>query len=185
MPSGFALYNEPSAVILVNEAQDAVVQFTIDQENTTPKSSIEAILSQESISTISQEQITVSGYSGYKAEANVATEDGGNLHLDISALNYNGNVYQFLSYTTETQFNEYKSKFSSVYNGFGSVTDQSILNIKPVSLKLIKASKTAKFQELLPSSLPMNIEALDIAIINQVQLDQVINKGDWIKIPVQ
>ncbi len=185
VPSGFALYNEPSAVILVNEAQDAVVQFTIDQENTTPKSSIEAILNQESISAISQEQITVSGYSGYKAEASVVTEDGGSLHLDISALNYNGNVYQFLSYTSEAQFNEYKSRFSSVYNGFGSVTDQSILNIKPVSLKLIKASKTAKFQELLPSSLPMNIEALDIAIINQVELDQVINKGDWIKIPVQ
>jgi len=31
----------------------------------------------------------------------------------------------------------------------------------------------------------MNIEPLDIAIINQVQLDQNISAGSWIKIPKQ
>ncbi len=185
VPEGFVLINQPSAVILVNEAQDAVVQFTISSESGSPQDAVQAFLNQEGITTVDQEAMNVNGYAGYTAEATTQTEDGTSLSIDLSAIEYNGNVYQFLSYTTTSQFEDYRSRFESVFNGFEEVSDPDVLNVEPVRLDLIRAERTATFSELLPSNLPMNIEPLDVAIINQVQLDDMIQRGTVLKIPVQ
>lgn len=185
VPEGFVVFNQPSAVILVNEAQDAIVQFSISSGSESPEAAVQAFLSQEGITTVEQEAMNVNGYTGYSAEATAQTEDGSSLTIDVSAVAYNGNVYQFLSYTITSQFDEYRTRFASVVSGFEEVNDPEILNIKPVRIDLIRAERTAPFSELLPSNLPMNIEPLDIAIINQVQLDDVIQRGTVLKIPVQ
>lgn len=185
VPVGFSVINQPSAVILVNENQDAVVQFSIDNESTTPEESVKAFLNQEGVNTIEQNVTRPNGLTGYEAEANLQQEDGTSLTVDITAISYNGNIYNFLGYTTSDQFGAYESEFNSVSNGFDRLTDSSILNIQPVRLELKKTTRSGSFSSFLPSNLPMNIEPLDIAIINQVQLDQNINAGSWIKIPKQ
>lgn len=185
VPEGFVSINQPSAVILVNEAQDAVVQFSINSEATSPEAAVKAFLGQEGITTVNEENVAVNGLSGYSAEATTQTEDGSTLTVDISALSFGGSIYQFLSYTNSEQINEYRSKFSSVSNGFEEVFDSSILNVKPVKLKLIKTTRRASFSDLLPSNFPMSIEPLDVAIINQVELDEVIPIGTVLKIPNQ
>jgi len=37
----------------------------------------------------------------------------------------------------------------------------------------------------LPNELPMDIQAIDIAIINQVEMDQTIQAGTVLKLPIQ
>lgn len=185
VPKGFTVINEPSAVIMVNEKQDAIIQFAIDQQNNTPEASVNAFIKQDGISVVNQQSFTVNGNAGYNAIALAKTEEGTELKLDITAINYDGNVYKILSYTTANQFDTYGAEFKKVRDGFKKVTNSSILNVKPVRLKLIQASSSTAFRNLLPATLPMNIDAGDIAIINQVQLDQQIPKGTWIKIPVQ
>jgi predicted Zn-dependent protease len=185
VPDQFTLVNQPNAVILFNEAQDAIVQFSIDSENSSPQASVQAFLSQDGITTVEQETINVNGYEGYTAQATAQTQDGTSLTVELSAVEFQGSIYQFLSYTTTVQFDDYSSAFSSVVNGFQQVEEQSILNIQPVRLQLIEASGTAPFSELLPESLPMDIQPLDIAILNQVGLDDTIQQGTLLKIPVQ
>ncbi|HAH50833.1 MAG TPA: hypothetical protein DCL80_06020 [Balneola sp.] len=97
----------------------------------------------------------------------------------------NGNIYNFLGYTTSDQFGAYQSEFNSVPNGFERLVDSSILNIQPVRLELIKTTRSGSFSSFLPSNLPLNIEPIDVAIINQVQLEENIPSGSWIKIPRQ
>lgn len=185
VPEGFVLINQPSAVILVNEAQDAIVQFSISSDSESPEDAVQAFLNQEGITIIDEEATNVNGYTGYTAKATTQTEDGTSLTIDLSAVEYNGNVYQFLSYTTASQFEDYRNRFESVFNGFQEVSDPDVLNVEPVRLDLVRAERTATFSELLPSILPMNIEPLDVAIINQVQLDETIQRGTVLKIPVQ
>lgn len=185
VPNGFSVINQPSAVILVNDAQDAVVQFSIDSKNSTPEASVKEFLNQEGVNTVEQSSIQPNGLNGYEAEASIQQEDGTTLTIDITALSYEGNIYRFMSYTTPDQFGNYESKFAAVPNGFDRLTDSSILNVQPVKLELIKTSRSGAFSSFLPSNLPMNIEPLDIAIINQVQLDENIPAGSWIKIPRQ
>lgn len=183
VPTGFTTINQPSAVILVNEAQDAVVQFSISGESTSPEAAVKAFLNQEGITTVNEQSERINGYTGYSAEATTQTEDGNSLTINVSAISYDGNVYQFLSYTSTAQFEEYKAKFESVINGFDEVTNNSILNIQPIRLELVKVERTTTFSDLLPSNLPLNIEPLDLAIINQVELSDRIPAGKTVKIP--
>ena len=185
VPDGFIVYNQPSAVLLVNEAQNAIVQFSINSQNDTPEAAVKAFLRQDRIITVNQEPVNINGYIGYSAEATTTTEDGTSVTLGVSAVSFGGNVYQFLSYTSTAQYKEYRSKFDAVPLGFQEVDDPYILNIKPVRLELVEVSRTGTFSSLLPATLPMNIEPLDVAIINQVELSDRIPAGTAIKIPVQ
>ncbi len=94
-------------------------------------------------------------------------------------------MYQFLSYSSEAQFDSFKARFYSISAGFSELTDRAILNIQPVKLKLVTAQRTAAFSDLLPAKLPMDIKPEEVAIINQVSLNDQIQKGTTLKIPVQ
>ena len=185
VPDGFSVINQPSAVILVNETQDAVVQFSLDNENETPEASVKAFLSQEGVETLESDQGNVNGYANYTAEASVVTEDGTSLWVDISAIEFSGMIFRFLSYTTADKTNEYRGAFNKVSSGFSKLTDSSILSIQPVRLQVTKTQRSGSFSSFLPNPLPMGIEPEDIAILNQVSLDQTISRGTLIKIPKQ
>lgn len=90
-----------------------------------------------------------------------------------------------MSYTASSQFEQYENEFRASSDGFSTLTDQQILNVEPVQLQLITTSRTAAFSELIPANLPMNITPQDLAIVNQVNLDQQIEAGTMLKIPVQ
>ncbi|MBD3615526.1 MAG: M48 family metalloprotease [Gracilimonas sp.] len=185
VPSGFNLHNQTSAVIMVNESQDAIMQFTIDSENDTPESSVKAFLNQEGITVIEQNNFSANSFNGYQGVATAQAQDGTELKLQLTALGHGGNIYRFLSYTTTAQFDDYKPDFDMVTNRFDNLTNSEILNIKPVRLQLVTTSRSGVFTDFLPNTLPMDIEPLDVAIINQVDLDQNIPSGTVLKIPVQ
>ena len=77
------------------------------------------------------------------------------------------------------------SAASTTKDAFEELTDSEILNVVPFRLNLIRAERTASFSDLLPANLPMNIEPLDVAIINQVELNDTIQRGTVLKIPIQ
>lgn len=185
VPNGFTVINQQSAVFLVNESQDAIIQLSIDSESNSVKASVDNFLQNEGVTVISQNASKVNGYDSYVAEIKLQNQDGTDLQIEVTAIAYDGNIYNFVAYTTEKQYNTYSKSFSQTSTGFKRLTDSRILNIKPVRIKYVQASKTTTFRNLLPNTLPMAIEALDVAIINQVELDTQIEKGTWIKIPVQ
>ena len=185
VPSGFDLYNQPSAVIMVNEDQTAISQFTIDSENESPRASVQTFLAQEGITVESQTEYAEAGMNGYRGVATAATQDGSELKLQLTAIEYGGYIYRFLSYTSAAGYENYEARFNSIPSGFQELQDESILNIEPVRLELITVSESGIFSEFLPNELPMNIEPIDVAIINQVELDQTIERGTVLKMPVQ
>ncbi|SMO66589.1 M48 family metalloprotease [Gracilimonas mengyeensis] len=185
VPAGFQVINQPSAVILVNEAQDVITQFAIDSENSSPESSVQQFLAQEGITVMEEGSSDINNLNAYQAVASASGQNGNELQLLISAISYDGNIYRFLSYTTASQFEEYNDAFLEIAGGFDSLHDESILNVQPVRLQIRAANRTAAFSSFIPNNLPMNITAEDIAIINQVHMDDTIEEGTRIKIPVQ
>ncbi|MDZ7807130.1 MAG: M48 family metalloprotease [Gracilimonas sp.] len=106
VPSGFQLINQTSVVVMVNEAQDAIVQFSIDSQNDTPESSVRTFLGQEGITVIEQQAFSTNSLSGYQGTATAQAQDGTEIKLKVTAVGYGGNVYRFLSYTTSAQFDD-------------------------------------------------------------------------------
>lgn len=185
VPENWQAINQPSQVVLVGPSEEAIILFTIDSESQTAQSSVQSFIAQEGITVNSQEE-TQSGdrHPAYMANVTVAQEEG-DLRAIIYAVEFEDNVYRFISYTTTDRFETYADQLQGVPANFDRLTDEEILNINPVRLELVQAGRTDSFRSFLPDQLPMDITDEDVAIINQVQLDDTIEEGTTLKIPVQ
>ncbi len=182
--AGFGVANQPNQVVLYNEEQSAITIFSIDAASENAQQSVHAFMAQEGISTSKSTEISANGLAGYQSEGSAAVE-GGSLGLLVSAVEYEGRVYRFVSYANNTTFASYQDDFALIPVSFNSLEDPEILNIEPVRLAQIKLTDPGSIEEVIPSELPMGIVALDVAILNQVEMDEVLEAGRIIKIPVQ
>jgi len=184
-PSSWKVVNQPSLVAVVNEDQDAVSIMELDGKNETPQASVIEYVTQDGFTVVSQSTAEQHGLNGYQATATASSEDGTQYKFYVYSVSYGDNLYRFVSYSVADKFAAYEPQFKSTTHSFSELTDESILNIQPMRLQVRKADRTAPFVDFLPSELPMDAKKEDIAIINQVELDENIQAGQWIKIPRQ
>jgi predicted Zn-dependent protease len=186
IPSGWEMINQPSQVVLLSPPEDAVSIFRIDGESSTPQQSVRAITSQDGIRLIEEGQTLSSGeWNAYEAAAEASLQDGTPIGLYIYAVSYGDYIYRFINYSVRDRFDTYEDDFRYVTESFDRLTDSSILAIEPVRIQAFRAERGGTFESFLPDPIPMNIDALDIAIINQVELEDQIEEGQWLKMPVQ
>jgi predicted Zn-dependent protease len=94
-----------------------------------------------------------------------------------------GRVYSFLGYTPQEVFNQIRPTFESVAGGFSTLRDPNAVNVQPARLRLARADRAAPFASFVPASLPNNLTAEALAIMNQVELNQPLTPGQILKIP--
>jgi predicted Zn-dependent protease len=185
VPDGWQAINQQQQVVLLSSAEDAVLIFRIDSESETAQSSVQQFIEQEGITVNSQSETQSSGsIPAYRASVTISQQEG-NLKAVIYAIEFGGQIYRFIGYTSESQFANYQDVLSGVPSEFSRLTDETILNIQPVRIQLVQADRSGTFSSFLPAQLPMEIKPEDVAIINQVQLDDTIESGRFLKIPVQ
>lgn len=185
IPQQWQVINQPSQVILVKGEGDAVMIMKIDSENATARESINRFTSQEGF-TVRESGAAQSAdrWTAYQAKG-TAEQDGELLGVHAYAVEFQNRVYRFVNYSLESTFDQHIEEFEYVTSRFDQLTDSSILNIQPVRIQLVRADRDRPFRDFLPSELPMDIEPEDIAIVNQVTLDSIIQTGTLLKIPVQ
>lgn len=187
-PEDWQVINQRSLVAAVNEDQDAVSIMTLDGESSNAEASVNEFLNQDGITTVGKSNAESNGLTAFQAEATGQTEDGTQLKFYIYAIEYDGSIYRFLNYTTVDKYGTYALRFNEITSGFSEVTDPGILNIQPVHLQTVKASRSGTFRSFLPSNLEdfsISVTPEDLAIMNQVELDEQISAGTWLKLPTQ
>lgn len=185
IPQQWELINQPQQVVLVSNENDAVVIMSIDGEAQSAQGSVQNIIQQEGISVNSQSEAVSSGsHNAYQADITVSQQEG-DLRAIIYAVEFDNRIYRFVNYTSVGNFSNYEDILNGVPREFDRLTDQSILNINPVRVQLVTTDRSGTFRSFLPDELPMNMDHERLAIINQVQLDETIESGTILKIPVQ
>lgn len=184
-PLQWNLTNTPSVVQIVNDDGNAVVLFQIDPKSKTPKKSVLAFLQQDGIEVTRASDVSYHGLNGYQATATGEAQNGAGITFYLYSVAYNGNIYRYVTYTLTELFSEYRNELQGAATNFQPLTDSSILNTKPVRLNVIKAEKTAVFRDFIPSELPFGISPQDVALANQLHLNETVEAGNWIKIPYQ
>ncbi|MGM0547532.1 MAG: M48 family metalloprotease, partial [Bacteroidota bacterium] len=173
---------------VVSRDQDAVSIMTLDGESSGAEASVNEFLNQEGINTERRSNAESNGLTAFRAEATGQTEDGTQLKFYLYAIEYEGSIYRFLNYTTVEKYGTYASSFDGITRGFRELTDSGILNIKPVRLQTVKVNQTGTFQSFLPGNLEsfsITVSPEDLAIMNQVGIDEQINADTWLKLPSQ
>lgn len=186
VPERWDLINQPSQVVLLAPDQEAVTIFAIDSEAVSARDAVRRLLSQDAITTISEEAALSSGeWDAWRAIADASLSDGTPVRLHIYGVAYGEYVYRFLSYSGREGFAAFEEAFDRLTGSFDRLTDPEKLAVEPVRLRTFRAERSGRFSSFLPDPLPMDIDPLDVAIINQVEPDSEIERGRWLKIPVQ
>lgn len=113
-----------------------------------------------------------------------ATDQSGNvMRLMVMGVKLGGRLYRFVGYSAKADFDANLAAFESTALSFTTLTEPALLNVQPARLRVITTTRMAAFREFLPNPLPVNLSAEDVAIMNQVNLDDIIPMGVKIKVP--
>jgi predicted Zn-dependent protease len=182
VPRGFKVINQPTQVVMVESQNRAMLGFTSSGEK-----SLEAaagkFIKQPGLRVIQRTPMRSNGFPAMLIVADGQMEKGQTVRLMVYFIEYRGTVYHFIGYSAPQTFNQFQNLFLRTMQGFGEVQDPRILNREPVRLALEPVSRPARFQDLIPKNLPAPFTPEDVAILNQVQLNDEIRPGKTIKLP--
>ncbi len=186
VPDGFRVQNTPQQVAMV--AEGAQLGFTF-ADASSPRAAAQQLARE--VSQAQGARVLDSGSArsgdGIPAEyvlVQAQTQQGQEVRLLAYFLEYGGQVYTFQGVSTASGFSRYQDVFLNTMRGFSRLTDRSILNMEPARLAVRPAPRTAPFRTFVDEgALPPGMDAQELAIINQVELDEQIERGRELKLP--
>jgi predicted Zn-dependent protease len=184
VPGGWQVANQNRQVILSESNGQAVMVLTIAEANSLEEAA-QQFAGQQGLTNVEVASATSQGIPARAVAASAQLQNGQNIRLLNYFLDYGGNVYSIMGLTTPDAYSGYRPTFLQTMQGFGQLTDRSILNIEPTRLRLVETNRAAPFRAFLPSSIPGDLSAEDLAILNQVELDEEIPAGTLLKMPTE
>lgn len=182
VPRGFKVVNQPTQVVMVDSQNRAILGFTSTGEKSL-ESAAAKFLNQPGLRVIQRSPMRSNGLPAFLIVADGQMENGQVARVMVYFIEYRGTLYQFIGYTSPQAFSNFQNAFLQTMQGFGEVQDRLILNREPVRLGLEPVSRRARFRDLLPKSLPAPFTPEDVAILNQVELNDEISPERTIKLP--
>ena len=182
IPRGFKTINQPSQVVMAEGQNRAVLGFMGTAENSAETAAAK-FLSQRGPRVIERGSTRINGFPAVGVLAEAQTQNGQIVTLTTYFIEYRGKVYQFIGYAPQQLFGSFRSAFLQTIRGFAEIQDARILGRQPVRLSLERVPRSARVRELIPRSLPAPFTPEEVAILNQVDLNQEISPGKILKTP--
>jgi len=183
IPTGWKLQNGRNAVMLYQPDQKAILQFTLDAQAGTTAEVVDKIGNQRGVTVVDRQAIANSPIHAVRLIGEATDQSGNVTRLLVVGASLGGRLYRFVGYASKADFDGYLAAFESTALSFTTLNDPALLNVQPARLRVMTTTRTAAFREFLPNPMPLNINAEDVAIMNQVKLDDVIPMGVKIKVP--
>lgn len=180
VPQGFGVINQPTQVAMIEENQQAYLIFSLSQDD--PQTANSNFARQEGLTVRDGGTLRSQVGTGYYTVAD-AQMDGQDVRAIAYFVSYGGNTYHFLGLSATSTFSTYQNSFLRAMEGFGQLTDNRLLNRQPTRLQVVRADRSGSFRSFLPNNLPAEWDAEQLAIMNQVTLDEQIQAGRYLKLP--
>ncbi len=184
-PADWYVLNQPAQVQIVEPSQQAAALILLLANANSAEAAAQAFLGQQGVTVVSQGAVDAGPFAAYSVVADI-TQESGVLRIRRTYINMgNGAIIDFMGIASQNEFATYDPVFQRSHFGFNRLTNQTIIDIKPARLDIVAAPRRAPFQSFLPTSLPMQIEPIDLAIMNQVDLETVIPTSYRMKLVTQ
>ena len=182
VPRGFKVVNQPTQVIMVEGQNRAILGFTSNNERSA-EDAAQKFMSQQGLRVVERGPMRSSGLPAYATIADAQMKNGQIVRLMAYFVEYRGTVYHFIGYTGQQTFNQFRGAFQQTMQGFGEASDSRILSRQPSRIALQSVTRPAPFQDLVPRNLPAPLTPQEVAIMNQVELNQNVSPGTILKLP--
>jgi predicted Zn-dependent protease len=177
-PAGWQTANQRQSVQAVSPNKDAVIQITLSDKKTSAEA-YKSISSQQGFTAEPGKAGQMHGLT-FLGGGFSATGEQGTMRGFAWCIEYNGAIYQIVSYGTDAGWNGVRQAVQQAAGTFDRLTDQKILSVQPMRIKLVRLEKQmtlVQFNQQYPS--PVSVETL--AIINQVDANRPMPAGEMVK----
>ena len=183
IPSRWTVQNQPRQVALVQPDQSAYMVFTF-AEAETPDAAARKFAGQEGLTVLDRQSTSVNGNDARRLLAEGKTQQGQVVRLLTYFIAYGENVYQFQGATSADRYDAYRPDFEQTMTSFARLTDSEKLNRQPARITIRTADREGGFRSFVDTdALPSDMTEEDLAIINQLEVDQVVAPGRPLKLP--
>ena len=173
-PEEWRIINQRQAVGALSPNRDAAVVLTLSDKES-PRAAFEDFFSQQGVQRGSNEGRNLYSFRAYDSQTGANTANG-----LIGFLNHDGRVYQLMGYTAPETWGAYGTSMKRSLASFRGVTQERYLNVKPKRIDIVKLQQTMTFAEF-TRRYPSNAEVPELAIINGVNEDELLEAGRLLK----
>jgi hypothetical protein len=167
---------------MIQPSEEAYVVFRIASESTLGDA-VRQFTGQDGLTVVEQRRAEVNGRTARRVLAEGQTQKEQTLRLLSYFIEYDDQVYQFQGLTTADRYGTYRTTFEETMTRFDDLRDPDKLNVQPKRLSIEPAPRTAPFRTFVDeSALPDGISDVDLAIINQVELNTSVGQGRPLKL---
>lgn len=181
VPQGWKVQNERTVVMMISPNRDAAMAFELTAAKTAQEAA-QRLASTQGLRVTDTKSVRVNGQTAVAVAGQGNTQQGA-VGLLNYFIEYGGRVYSFSGMTSASRLNSYTDEFQRAMLGFDRLTDPSKINVRPSRLAVVTVDRPAPFASFVPTSIMSGMSAEELAILNQVQLNQTLPAGTKIKVP--
>ena len=180
VPQGWQVVNTPQQVQLVNEKQNAGIQFSLADE-ATARAAAAAFISKSKAKVLKSDVKRFHGFPTEIRESTVTTQQG-----ELKILSYfiqkGKQVYVFHGFGSPANYNKNLSSFKYTMGNFNRLKNQKARHVKPTRVKIVRVTKRTTLKRFLSKYPNKKVPPEKLAIINGMQLTDKVKPGDQIKV---
>lgn len=185
-PTGWKLVNSPLQVQIAPEDGKAIIIVTLSEQKNL-EDAVQANINQLNLTVIDRKPVKVNGMSGIAVNSKQIPQDQQSsgqdtIRLKSYFIQYNENIYLFHGITLNSTYDTYAQSFTSTMMNFNRLTDSAKLNIKPKRISVKQVQRAGTVAEVLRYYKVPESDMKNLAILNNYELSDRINRGQLIKI---
>ena len=178
-PAGWATQNQRSMVAAQSPKKDAIMALTVVEDAATPSAAARAFAAEEGIEGGRVTESEVNGLPAASFEFQATLQDG-TLSGGAYFIQFDDSVFRVLGYSTTAGWSGYRTAFRASAESFDRLTDQTALNVQPLTLSIVTVDRDmtlAEFSRDFPSQV-----ALDrLALLNRRSAEETVPAGTMLK----
>jgi predicted Zn-dependent protease len=186
VPPGWQLINSPMQVQMAPKDGKAMMIFSLTQQKTLEEAS-QQTLSDLKLAVLSTKRTTVNRFPAIATISQQVTQNqqtGQEQIIKVMSyfIQYNGGIYVFHGVAADADFNSYYRVFESTMVNFDRLNERSKLNVRPQRIKILSVQRTGTLADAFKYfKVPQN-QINELALLNNTELTDRVQKGKLIKI---
>ena len=179
-PDGWSINNMPTQVQMGPSNGEALMLFTLAAESSLEEA-FNAQVTSDNLKTLDKTGFKVDNMQVLAGEFLQAGQNG-NIKILTYFIKDGNRIYKMHGMSLEANFNRYSSTFERNFSQFKKLTDPDKLNRQPMKIKIHTVAKDAKLRAILSSNGIPTAMLNDVAILNGMELNDLIKRGEKVKL---
>ncbi|WP_194972419.1 M48 family metalloprotease [Aquiflexum lacus] len=180
LPTDWSFQNTPQQVQMAPKNGEALMMLSLGSGNSL-KEAANAILEQYQLELVDSKEEKINGLSAMVITADQKQEQG-TIRLISTLIEYDGNIYNTMGISELSKFPSYLPAFQNTMGAFQELKDSDKLNRKPDVVRIKSVPRQMNFQAALQHFDMPQDRFEELAILNGMQLDDLLEQGMMIKV---